>query len=250
MQAHLTEVHCERLSVCERWFREHHLDNVVSEQGSSEVDDLLDDFTPLGATDDEMSAYALKLIALVAEARRALSGVRVTDSSAKSLRAIGIEIEKTAEAEAVFETVAKRQAARSRAASLYDTSAIASLVRSGPLHEREVTRQEARIAAETDLRAQCSFIDAEIDAAEEALAGFVRPQGLWATLAALGTFAFLGMVLPLVIMSFRPVPDSATIRVALVIAFCAGLIALMGVLVWTAVQTTRSTDGRDRGSSR
>lgn len=90
-------------------------------------------------------------------------------------------------------------------------------------------RQDARITRETDLRSELRFMDKEIELTSERLAGLTKPKGITGAVLALTYLAFTGIVLPIVLMAVRPVPDNVLSRVVVVVvlAFASGLVVLL-----------------------
>ena len=60
-----------------------------------------------------------------------------------------------------------------------------------------------------------------------------RPQHLRLGLAAFVYFALVGVLLPLVLLTLRPVPDGPMLRGGVVLLLGSGLVAVVGYLILT-----------------
>jgi len=108
------------------------------------------------------------------------------------------------------------------------------------LSDQHVQRQDQRILQETDLVGRIRDIAASTDLVTSELEGVRRPQGVWSTLVSLAIFALLGIAFPLVVMTIRPVPDSAGVRIGLLLAFLVGLSGLCFVFALNLVRLRRA----------
>lgn len=91
--------------------------------------------------------------------------------------------------------------------------------RAQALHDRQ---------RELELRAQ--KYTWEVEKCNARIEGTRTPEGVTSLFAALALFSLLGMLYPIVIMAWRPVPESGLSRLSLVLAFGIGLISVMLVL--------------------
>lgn len=236
----LEVVHRERVQVSQDWFREAHLERIVRERGMWTADELVSDFLPRGASVDEMTEYASTLMGLVDDAfleiNRVYNDVQFPIPDPKQLRADGVDAPTSDEGDEVLAVVAAHIASQRRVAFGFDPSFVAMR----QLSDQHVQRQDQRILQETDLVGRIRDIAASTDLVTSELEGVRRPQGVWSTLVSLAIFALLGIAFPLVVMTIRPVPDSAGVRIGLLLAFLVGLSGLCFVFALNLVRLRRA----------
>lgn len=221
----------QRLVRCLEWLREHHLDDLVEARGSVDVDDALDRFTPRGSSEEEMRPHLEELAATVREAFAAVEGAYPRGDTVprdfKTLR------ERLTGLDPAYAEVYEGVAAQIK----YD--------RFTPTHPYQVAmppirpmtpeivyeRHDRAIERANDLSAQLAALDAEIGLINEQSDRFAQPDGVWSGIWVLTLFAGLGIVFPMVVMAWRPVPSSVWFRVLLVAAFAVGFAVFMGYLI-------------------
>ncbi|HEX4443130.1 MAG TPA: hypothetical protein VHZ81_06135 [Galbitalea sp.] len=225
----LDEVRAVRLQVSREWFLEHHLNDVVDAKGEIDPESLIEEFTPLGSSEDEMRAFAAELLEATGQAFSALSSQFISrnnfPSTVVELRSAGIEVPPE------FETLFAR-VARAVRESLPRPFGYSSMIDMSTLiipnsTQAPVRRQEARIDRERQLESDIRLLDAEIDLIETRTRSFAKPDGVTGAVLSLVYLSLVGIVLPTTLMAVRPVPDSVGWRVTVVAAFVSGLVVLL-----------------------
>lgn len=219
------EVRDERFAVTKRWFINDRLKEVVAHRGMADPESLLDRIG-VGSSLDEMRPVAQHLLAAV-QAAFALIEARYTGASippptAEGLRRDGLTI--PAADEEIYEGVASSIGeGRPRTPNrLYPVMPLPS-VKPAIVYQR----QDDRVARERELRSELRFLDKELMVTVERLASFEKPKGITGAVLALTYLAVAGVLLPVVLMAFRPVPDNSVSRVIVVLAFTSGLLVLL-----------------------
>lgn len=92
-------------------------------------------------------------------------------------------------------------------------------------------RQQSHLERERHLTGVVEAIEAEIELIEEELSRLKTTPYVWPGLAILAAFAVTGAVVPLAMLSRRPVPASPLARNTIVVLFTVGVLSLFGYLV-------------------
>ncbi|MCW2671791.1 MAG: hypothetical protein JWP14_380 [Frankiales bacterium] len=244
-------IHGERFGQSRARFIDHHLRDVAQASTPPAAESLLD-WIPRGSSTEEMRPVAEGLIEQVAEARTRIlltypdAGPAFPPKDAQSLKGAGVEIPNGLAR--VYEEVADwiaaiRRSARPRsfvesAMSAYNVGVIPPLSTANPamqLRLDALVRQEGDLASEvTRLGGDLALIDAEIQRA-------AQPRFLRLAFGVLSYFSLVGVLLPLFLMTRRPVPSSPTTRSLVVFAFVSGLVALLAYVV-LALRDLRSNE--------
>lgn len=251
-QRHLTEldfqrVWTERHAYSARKFRKHHLSEVIRLRGEIDVDELLDDFQPIGSEDEEMREVAEELAATVKRAffamKEAMGPNQISAPSLADLRKQGVQIAE--DDEEVFSSVASAITVEGRR-PFGDSLGTHTFYNAISLPESDVVfqRQERRIELESDLRGRLSLMEADLAIIEQELRKIASPRGVGRGIGVLSYLAVVSVIVPLVLMSLRPVPASALARAIVVLLFVSGLGALIWYLVWSLKTLSSETDNR------
>jgi hypothetical protein len=232
-QDQYSDIHSERLSVSIKSFVDYHKDSLLSARGEIETKALLEEFIPIGSSDQEMQPIAAKLIESVKKAYAEILRVYPRDTplpeTAAGLRDAGVAM--SPGSEEIFMDVANHVARSTesgrRQAWMLESLATMSASNSDIMYER----QDARIAKETSLQNEMRVLDKEIALIDEQLSEIGKPEGVKGSIIVLVYLILAGIALPTILMALRPVPDNASVRVAVVAAFISGLIVLVAYLM-------------------
>jgi hypothetical protein len=153
---------------------------------------------------------------------------------------LGVDVDRLGED--LIELVALRVAAERRPAGVQvgqqvsrffidhdDRSAFAQL---------RVTEQKRRVERRDAFRSDVRSREAEIAIVNSLLLNFREPEGIGRAFGVLTYFALVGVVIPLVLLTQRPVPDGPWCRAGVVVLFVSGLGAVL-VTMWGAVKRLR-----------
>lgn len=232
-ETHLDAVSAERDRVYRKWFREHHLDDVLTALGAVEPATLLA-WMPRGSTQEQME---LEAEALVMEVREAAEAITTMYDSAKSppdevslLRADGLVVPEHLEAiyEGVARIIAKQRRPRSSWGMGYEGLVLPSLV---PRSDLAYQRPDTNVQREQQLRGEVELLASDETRLVEALSSVERPRFLRLGLGSFIYFALVGVLVPVVLMSLRPVPDALAARLVVALLFGSGLLSVVVYLV-------------------
>lgn len=233
--------HEERLDESQDWFLDHHLDRLVSSQGGVEVEELLEEFVPLGSSDDEMRPYAERLKAIVQDAYEAVThafnGPEFPSGDVDHLQSRGVNV--PPEHETIFSRVGSAIAAQRRGPRPGTTPFPAVISTSV---DTDVRRQEARIERERSLYAELQAFDAEVGLVDEQLMRLSAPEGVGAAVAVLTYLSVVGIVVPLAMMASRPVVAGLVARRLQLGLFVSGLIVLLAYIAWMVRRVLAETE--------
>lgn len=106
-----------------------------------------------------------------------------------------------------------------------------------------VAAQEALLKNERELIGALKALDTEIELREEQLSRLAATPHVWSGIGLLAAFAIAGAIVPLAMLSRRPVPHSPAVRTTVVIAFAFGVLAVFTYLA-VLVRALQFDEGR------
>ncbi len=238
----LNEAHRTRLDRAESYLYEVAVEKLL-EDPSLDLDALIRDRLLRGTTEDELKPYAVSLRNRVKNAVEAIEAtIRKGDTKTLDLEDLverGLEI---ADADRdIYE-----QAFKHRHGSLPSPSGMAmfgprsfldvsSALRTGIMSDAALSaslrRQDEEIRAEVDLRTQLRAAVAERDRLNEELARIGRPEGVAAAIWMLAGLS-LGILVPLIMMTFEPKGLDVLAKTLLIASFVIGLVAILWYVGW------------------
>lgn len=230
--AELQEVQTTRYQRDIEEFRDECLAVVVKRRGDVTPEELLSEFVPRVSTREQLQGAAEALIDEVKKAWTEIAQVwpdsQLNAPNLSWLRSQGVEIPKSSEA--VYEAVAY-QVEELRRKNL--ASPFASVASSFP-HITPQIEQHRDLALESEsqmLQSRIQALDAQLDLVHAELLRIGRPRGVGMGIGVLSYLAVGSVILPIVMLASRPVPDSLLARRLIVVLFASGLVALLGYLI-------------------
>lgn len=217
VRGRLQDVYEDRHAVSVDWLEDLALNEMVRRDAEITVDEIIEEFTPRGATADEMREAAEDLLAAV---RRVLAIVQGTGATTE-LGLIGKQHGYGPLDDRDKRILKEVHDQRSSSGALI--ARVAPRIGVAP----EVERQDRRIEHEQQLDAEVRALAAEAHVVKAQLRLLSTPPRLKLAVFVLVYFAVVSVVVPLYCMTRRPVPDGPLFRLAIVLLFVSGLGALL-----------------------
>jgi hypothetical protein len=226
-ESEYNEVHSDRVGTSMRWFQDRFEDRIIEQRGQLNVDELLNAFIPRGSSKEEMRPFANTLVDMTSTAYSLIiskfgDGSLSIPGTARELSEQGIAIPPGGAR--IFEKVA------SKLRREYSTRVPVGLVATPDIVYQ---RQDALIQREEQLRIDVRALDSELEVINSHVRSVVDPKGVVGAVVALSYLSAVGIVLPTILMTLRPVPDSVVWRTIVVAAFTSGLMVLLLYFICT-----------------
>lgn len=206
-----------------------------------DVDKLVNQNVPPGTKAEELKQYA---IALREETLRLKDEIRMTimarDTNAVKFadlvsRGLKVETLNPTFQQRVFEYLRKELPAPRNPFGIPIIEPLSLLLlppKPDWVHERDARRADEEVRAEADLKTQLKSALAEQDRLKDELIRIGRPIGVLSAIWVLGILSILGIFVPVVVMAYEPNGLEDWAKVALISSFVAGLMAILGYVIW------------------
>lgn len=201
-----------------------------------DLDKIINDSLRRGTTVDELKPYALKLQERTKSAQTAIQDhLKRNDTN-------GLEFEELLERgltfndddqdlhERVFTQLRKKLRSDPYGYGLVDFPVSVEYVTSA--REIRERRRDEELRSESDLKTQLKAALNERDRLSEELERIGKPVGVASAVWMLGILSVLGILIPVVVMAFEPVVLATWMKVTLISCFVAGLLAILGYILW------------------
>jgi hypothetical protein len=245
-QAEYNDLHADRVAESSNWFTDRHQDDLLAARGEGDIESMLD-WIPVGSSTEEMRPVAERFTrsmqAAFADIESKFPPGTAPPRTCRDLEKSGIAIPE--KARFVYELVAnhiaqeidsRRQKQESGVTVSWNTSVVDINPPPSkfkvPMSSLIVERQDARIDLERQLGAELRAYGSELALIDEEFARFKNPDAMLGAIIVLVYLVLVGIALPTILMSLRPVPDGPLSRIAVVAAFISGLLVLLAYLLF------------------
>ena len=207
-----------------------------------DLDKLVNQSVPPGTTAEELKPYAVALrevtLRVTDEIRQTITARDTRALKFADLVSRGLKVETPNQGfhERVFEYLRKQLPAPQNLFGMptYIEPLSMLQLRTTPdwVHDRDARRADEEVRAEADLKTQLKSANAEQDRLKDELIRIGRPVGVLSAIWVLGILSILGIFVPVVVMAYEPKGLEDWAKVALISSFVAGLMAILGYVIW------------------
>jgi hypothetical protein len=220
-------------------FAQHHIEKIAATRERTHTEELVRDYVPPGISQFRMIEMARPILDLAAQAfsdiNQTFSDATFPPENLEGLRASGLQIDTPLE-RIIYLEIAINIAA-SRRPQWPATPEVRALTSVIPYIPRMPTpreeQQRVNVTRAKDLDSEIGSLENQINTVAWEITLLGKPTGITQGIWVLGIFGCSGILLPMYLMSGRPLVDTPGIRTLAVAGFAFGLLLLMGYLIWS-----------------